>query len=205
MELITDLLSSASYFGIFLVLMSGVFGPPIPDEIFLIIIGYWSFGGSLDFFPSLALIITGSLAGTFLNYLVGRFCLYSTKLIKIPNSPRLASKMLTAQDLVKRFGPGLVGGSYFLPGLRHWVPVMAGLLKARPGPFGLGAGLGAVLWSTVYLTLGYFLAKNGVTLPSSLDHSLYLAIPGSAIILLAVWLARRKLWGEKSAEVSTRI
>jgi membrane protein DedA with SNARE-associated domain len=59
-------------------------------------------------------------------------------------------------------------GSYFLPGLRHWVPVVAGLLKAPPIPFGLGAGLGAILWSSAYLALGYLLAEKGVTLPASL-------------------------------------
>jgi len=191
MECITDLLSSARYYGIFLFLISGVFGPPIPDEILLIIIGYWSFGGTFEFFPSLALVITGSLIGTFLNYLVGRFCLYSTRLIKIQNSPRLASKMLGAQNLIKRFGPGIVLGSYFLPGLRHWIPLVAGLLKAPPVSLGFGAGLGSILWSTAYLGLGYFLAKHGVTLPASLEPGFYLAIPGLALIFLAVWLTRR--------------
>jgi membrane protein DedA with SNARE-associated domain len=205
MEFIADLLFSWGYWGIFLVLMSGVFGPPIPDEIFLIIIGYWAFGGTLAFFPSLALVITGSLTGTGLNYLVGRFCLYSTRLIKIQNSPALASNLQRAQDLVQRFGPGLFVGSYFLPGLRHWVPVGAGLLQARPGPFGFGAGIGAILWSTAYLALGYWLAQNGVTLPASFGPGPYLAIPGVALIILAVWLTRRKLAAEKSPEISNRI
>lgn len=195
MECVTDLLSSARYYGIFFILLSGVFGPPIPDEIFLIIIGYCSFGGALEFFPSLALVITGSLGGTFLNYLVGRFCLYSAKLIKRQSTPCLASKMRRAQDLVKRFGPGVVAGCYFFPGLRHWAPVVAGMLKAPPALLGFGAGIGTILWSTTYLTLGYFLAKNGVTLPVSLDQSPYLAILGfgAPLIFLAVWLTKRKL------------
>jgi membrane protein DedA with SNARE-associated domain len=192
MEFLTDLLSTWGYCGIFLILLSGVFGPPVPDEILLIMIGYWSFGGTLEFFPSLALVIIGSLAGTCLNYLVGRFCLFSTKLIKLQNSPSLASKMRRARGLVDRFGPSIVLGSYFLPGLRHWVPVAAGLLKAPPVPLGLGAGLGAVLWSTAYLGLGFLLAQNGVTLPASLGRSSYLAIPGIALIFFAVWLTRRK-------------
>jgi membrane protein DedA with SNARE-associated domain len=83
--------------------------------------------------------------------------------------------------------------------------VVAGLLKAPPASFGCGAVIGAIFWSTAYLALGYLLAKNGVTLPASLGHSPYLAIPGGALIFLAVWLTRRKLEGEKSAEVSTRI
>ena len=159
----------------------------------------------MEFFPSLALVIVGSLGGTGLNYLVGRFCLYSAKLIKMQGSPRLASKAQRARELVGRFGPGIVLGSYFLPGFRHWVPVMAGVLKAPPLPFGLGAGLGAVLWSTAYLTLGYLMAENGVAFPATLGGSPYLAILGAAFIIPAVWLARRKWQGEKSAKVSTRI
>ncbi|MDD2903183.1 MAG: DedA family protein [Syntrophales bacterium] len=185
--------------------MSGVFGPPIPDEILLIILGYWSFEGTLGFFASLGLVIAGSLGVTMLNYLVGRFCLYSGRWFKLPNSPRLAAKMEKAQGLVKRCGPGIVLGCYFLPGLRHWVPVVAGLLKAPPGLFAGAAGLGAILWGTVYLALGYFLAKHGVTLPTSADAPLFLVIPGVALLFLAVWLAWKKLEGEKSAAVSPRI
>ena len=205
MEFIINLLSASGYYGIFLILMSGVFGPPIPDEILLIILGYWSFEGTLGFFPSLGLVVVGSLGGTFLNYLVGRFCLYSGRWFKLPSTPRLASKMPRAQSLVERFGPGIVLGCYFLPGLRHWVPVVAGLLEAPPVPFGLAAGLGALLWGTAYLVLGYFLAKSGVTLPTSADDTLFLVIPGVALLLLAVWLAWRKSEGEKSPAVSPRI
>jgi len=186
-------------------LVIGCFGPPIPDEILLIVIGYLSFGGTFEFFVSLLVVITGSLSGITLDYLVGRFCFYSIRRVKMQSARRLACKMRRARDLVQGFGPSIVVGSYFLPGLRHWVPVAAGLLQAPPGPFGLGAGLGAILWSSAYLSLGYLLAQNRVTLPASLGHSPYLAIPGFALIFLAVWLTRRKLAGEKSAEISTRI
>lgn len=205
MEFIINLLSASGYYGIFLFLISGVFGPPIPDEILLVILGYWSFEGTLGFFSSLGLVIIGSLGGTMLNYAVGRFCLYSGRWFKLPNSPRLAAKMQRAQGLVKRFGPGIVLGCYFLPGLRHWVPVVAGLLKVPPRPFSYAAGLGAILWSTTYLALGYALAKNSITLPASAEDPLFLVIPGVALILLGVWLAWRKLEGEKSPVASPRI
>jgi membrane protein DedA with SNARE-associated domain len=196
MEFITDILSTSRYWGIFLFLLSGVFGPPIPDEILLIMVGYWSFGGTFEFLPTLALVITGSLGGTFLNYLVGRFCFYSARLTKMQNSTPLASKVLGAQDLIKRFGPRIAMGCYFLPGFRHWLPVVAGLCKAHPVRLGIGAGLGALLWSSAYLSLGYLLAKNGVAVPDSLGNSPYLAIPGVVLIFLAVWLTRRN-WREK--------
>jgi membrane protein DedA with SNARE-associated domain len=201
MEVITDLLASLGYYGIFLVLLSGIFGPPIPDEIFLIMIGYWTFEGAFAFLPSLALVTTGSLGGTAVNYLVGRCCGYSAKVIKMEISPRLASRLLEARDLVKRFGPGIVTGCYFLPGLRHWAPLVAGMLKAHPARVGFWAGVGALLWSSAYLGLGYTLARKGLALPTSLDPGCHWVIIGIALVLLAVWLARRKWERDKSAEI----
>jgi membrane protein DedA with SNARE-associated domain len=205
MEAITDLLCSSGYLGIFLVLSSGIFGPPIPDEIFLIVIGYWSFEGAFAFLPSLALATTGGLGGTAVNYLVGRCCIFSARLIKIQNSPRLAAKLMDAQVLFQRFGPGIILGCYFLPGLRHWAPLVAGMLKAPPARVGLWAALGALLWSTAYLALGYTLARKGLALPTSLDPDFYWVLFGVALVLLAVWLAWRKWEREKSPEISTNI
>lgn len=192
MEFIISLISSYRYYGIFFFLLAGCFGPPIPDELLLLVIGYVSFGGTFDFSSVLPLVIAGSLAGTIVNYLVGRFFLYAVKRLKRESSPGLACRMRQAQDLVKRFGPGIVLCSYFLPGLRHWVPVVAGMLKADPAAFGCWAGLGAILWSTAYLTLGYLLARSGVSLPATDSPGLYLAIPGIVFLFLAVWLTRRK-------------
>ena len=70
------------------------------------------------------------------------------------------------------------------------------MLKAPPAPFGLGAGSGVILWSATYLTLGYLLAGNGLTL-AALDHpGMYLAIPGVVFLLLAAWVIKRKFPGE---------
>lgn len=173
-------------------MLIGCFGPPIPDELLLMVIGYLSFGGTFDFSLVLPLVIAGSLAGTIVNYLVGRFCLYAAKRLKRERSPRLACRIRQAQDLVKRFGPGIVFCCFFLPGLRHWVPVVAGMLKADPAILGFWAGLGAILWSAAYLTLGYLMAQSGAGLPAADSPGLYLAIPGIAFLLLAVWLTRRK-------------
>jgi len=205
MEFITDLLSSWGYSGIFFFLVIGCFGPPIPDEILLMVIGYLAFGGTFELSFSILVVATGSLGGAILNYLLGRFCLYSSRLVKIQRYCRLESKGRRTRELIKRFGPGLVLACFFLPGLRHWVPVGAGMLKAPPAPFGFGAGIGAILWSSAYLTLGYLLAKNGVTMPVSLSHSHYLAIPGAAVIILTVWLIKKRFRGEKTVEVSSRI
>jgi membrane protein DedA with SNARE-associated domain len=196
MEFITDLLSSYGYYGIFLVLVIGCFGPPIPDEILLIAIGYLAFGGSFDLLRSHLVVITGSFTGIILDYLIGRFLFHSLIQGWIRRSPRLAARMERAQDLVQRFGPGIVAAGYFLPGLRHWVPVVAGLVKAPAGLFGLGAGSGAILWSMTYLTLGYLLAANGVTLAALNHPGMYLAIPGVVFLLLAGRLIKRKFPGE---------
>lgn len=206
MELIiTESLSSWGYYGIFLFFVIGCFGPPIPDEILLIVLGYLTFGGAFEFFLVLLVVISGSLGGIVVDYLVGRLCLYSARLAQFRWFRALEPGMRRGQDLVKRCGPGIALGSYFLPGVRHWVPVAAGLMKAPPVSLTCGAGLGAVLWSAAYLYLGYFLAQKGAALPASLSPGPYLAIPGGLLILGMIWLAARKFRGEKSAGVTTEI
>jgi len=204
MEFITDLLSSWGYYGIFLFLVIGCFGPPIPDEILVIVIGYLAFGETFELSVSLLVVATGSLGGAILNYLFGRFCLYSTRLAKVRSHCRLESQVERARELIQRFGSGLVLGCFFLPGLRHWVPVGAGMLKAPPAPLGFGAVIGAILWSSAYLALGYLLAKNGVSVPVSLSPGHYLAITGSVVIILSIWLLAKKFRGEKTVKVSPR-
>ena len=201
MAAILNFLYAAKYWGIFGFFLIGVFGPPFPDEFLLILIGYLSWEGSLDFLSSLGVISAGSVGGIMVDYLLGRFSLYFFRQIKVPRARRLARRVKGVQDLVKLYGSGLVVCSYFLPGLRHLVPLAAGMLQVRPALVGVGAGCGALLWSVAYLSLGYLLASRGVSGPAAVPPSLYLALPGAAFLLLTVWLLKRKYRGENLLQV----
>ena len=87
---------------------------------------------------------------------------------------------------------GLLVG-YFIPGIRHLMPVVAGISRFHAGMFALLAGSGCCLWSLTMLSLGYVLGKERARLWDYL-HSSGMIIPGlvTFAVLISV-LVRRKL------------
>ncbi|MET0515741.1 MAG: DedA family protein, partial [Nitrospiraceae bacterium] len=67
-----DWITRYGYAGIFLLLMLGIFGLPVPDEALLTFVGYLSFKGELALLPSLASAFLGSATGISLSYGIGR-------------------------------------------------------------------------------------------------------------------------------------
>ncbi len=60
------------YLGVFLSLMLGMFGLPVPDETILAFVGYLVFKGDFQALPALLAAFLGSICGITLSYLVGR-------------------------------------------------------------------------------------------------------------------------------------
>ena len=60
------------YAGIFLLLMLGIVGLPVPDETLLTFVGYLSFQGKLALLPSVTAAFLGSSTGISVSYGVGR-------------------------------------------------------------------------------------------------------------------------------------
>jgi membrane protein YqaA with SNARE-associated domain len=61
------------YGALFVLLMLGIVGLPVPDETLLVFAGYLSFKGTLQFEPAVATAFLGSACGISLSYALGRF------------------------------------------------------------------------------------------------------------------------------------
>src|SRR5438045_8625797 len=60
------------YPAIFLLLIGGIVGFPVPDQLLLIISGYLILTGSLSMTPTLIAAVLGSICGITLSYFLGR-------------------------------------------------------------------------------------------------------------------------------------
>ena len=58
-ELVNDLIMHYGYIAVFFMLMLGIIGLPIPDEIAMMLIGYFTHIGTLDFTFSIIICFTG--------------------------------------------------------------------------------------------------------------------------------------------------
>jgi membrane protein DedA with SNARE-associated domain len=193
MSTLNYLISSYGYWGIFSCLAVGIFGIPMADEVLLMGAGYLVSSGELQALPTGLAVIVGSFCGISLNYVVGRTV--GSKLLALVGKcfPGRLSKIDYVVAWFRRVGRwGLLVG-YFVPGIRHLLPVVAGFSRLNAGIFALMAGSGCCLWSLTLLWLGYFLGEERERLWDYL-HSSGVIIPMLAIlaVVLSV-LLRRKL------------
>ena len=133
-----------------------------------------------------SLTVCGSAGGISISYALGtrfghRFVTY------VRLSP---AWVLKTEQMFLRFGPVLLTIGYFIPGVRHFTAVVAGMSRLRFRKFALFAYSGAVIWVTLFLTLGYIFG-NGWQHTSDLVHRYTLIATGiAAAAILIVWLVR---------------
>lgn len=192
MELVSHWIASYGYLGIFTALMLGIVGLPVPDETLLTFAGYLVFRGDLRLIPTLASALLGTMCGITLSYLMGRFTGYV--LIE-----RYGSRLHISMDRVhrvhdwfNRLGRFALTFGYFIPGVRHLTAYVAGASELEAPVFAAFAYMGALLWSHLFVFLGYFLGEEWQRV-SELAHK-YLLIAAAVIgaAAIAYWLRRRR-------------
>lgn len=152
---IVDLVATWGYSGIFLMMFVESSFVPFPSEVAMIPAGYLASQGQMS--ATLAVIagIAGSLCGALLNYQlalrlglpvlerVGRYFLLR------PESFEAAERYFENHGEVTTFVARLI------PGVRQLISVPAGLARMNIPRFLLYTGLGAGIWSTILVALGY--------------------------------------------------
>ena len=71
-ETLLQWISQYGYLAIFFLLMLGIVGLPIPDEVLLTFSGYLVFKGQLALAPTMASAFLGSICGVSVSYSIGR-------------------------------------------------------------------------------------------------------------------------------------
>jgi membrane protein DedA with SNARE-associated domain len=199
MEYITHFVSHYGYLAILFLLVPGVFGIPLPDELLLTFVGYLAMQGGLRLIPALAVVVAGAILGITLDYWVGRGA--GTKLIKAPGAwfHLRPERFKSLENLFHRYGGWGLCLGYFVPGVRHWVAIAAGIMKFSPAWFTLFASAGALAWSSLYILLGYFLGKEGglwaprLGAPGLIAAGFIVALLSGYFLIQGKW-RRRQRW-----------
>jgi membrane protein DedA with SNARE-associated domain len=157
---IGNLVQQYGYIGIFLLLILGIVGLPIPDEVFLTYVGFNVYLGRLSLFTSIIVSIFGTCIGITLSYQLG-------KRLGLPFLERFGPKVKISkrkldvtQSLFSKYAGILLFIGYFIPGIRHVTAYIAGIASYRMASFSLFAYSGAILWVCVFIGLGNVLGGN---------------------------------------------
>lgn len=201
MEFVTYFVTNYGYLAIFLLLLPGTFGIPIPDELLLTFTGYLALRGELRLIPAMAVAVSGAVLGITLDYWVGRAA--GARLIWESGAFfRLRhDKLKSLQEWLRRGGGWRLCLGYFLPGVRHWVAIAAGITKFPLADFTRFAYLGVLAWALIYILLGYFLGQEAGLLVERIGahcrwaSGLIVALLLGYVLIRGKWL---RLKGRKS-------
>jgi membrane protein DedA with SNARE-associated domain len=181
--------------GLFVVLALGVI-LPLPEDSTLLFAGYLISRGQFAPGPTWLAAIGGSVTGITISFAIGHFG-GSVFLSRLERHFGITHRQIDRlAEWFHRVGKwGLVLGC-FAPGVRHLMALAAGTARMRYSIFILFAGSGAVVWSSLYLILGFYLGGRWRSFDAGFkEHRL--AIVVAAVVVLAAgflwegWSRRR--------------
>jgi membrane protein DedA with SNARE-associated domain len=191
-ETISQWVVQYGYIALFLLLVLGIVGLPVPDEALLTFVGYLVYKGVLGYIPSVAVAFTGSVCGITLSYFLGHTL--GVKVIK--NYGYILHITDDKIELVNRWyervGRWLLMFGYFIPGVRHLTAYVAGTSGLRMHVFAPFAYTGGLIWSLTFISTGYLLGDKWNLVFEKIHHGLIVIIAAAIPIILLYILVQRK-------------
>ena len=182
----------------------GLFFPILPGDSLLFAIGLFIANGALDvpFGLAVALLLTAAFLGNVVGYEIGRAigpAIYSRE-------SRFVKKKYFDQTTAffDKHGPRALVIGRFVPIVRTFVTVVAGVGRMDRGRFYLWSFVGAVLWVVGIMTLGYYLGQVEV-IKENIEVAALLIVLVSVTPMVWEYLKHRREANAVVAEVVEEI
>ncbi len=150
-----DWISNYGYFVLFVLLMFGIFGLPVPDETLLTLVGYLIHKGYLLLIPTFCAVFFGSIFGITLSFVLGRtggvLLLRKYRRFLHMNEDRIKR----IHHWLERAGRWTLFFGYFVPGVRHVTAFTAGSYGLKYPAFAAFAYAGGFVWACTFISLGF--------------------------------------------------
>ena len=170
------------YLAIFVLLMLGIIGLPVPDETILLFAGYLSFMGDLRLESTLAIAFLGSACGISGSYAIGRIAGPHAVVKFAPLLHIQPAHLAQTYQWMERWGKYVLLIAYFIPGVRHVAALIAGASQLPSSVFARFAYSGALVWSGTFIGLGYVTGEEWRCLSPLLHRSL---LVGAGFVIVA--------------------
>lgn len=145
---------------IFVLLMVGVFGLPVPDETLLTFAGVLVGRGRLGFPSCWVVSACGSMCGVTLSYVLGRTG-GRALVVRYGSWLHITHERLArVETWMEHSGRWALTFGYFIPGVRHLTAIVAGSSELPPSIFASAAYPGAALWSLTFISLGWYVGDR---------------------------------------------
>ncbi len=199
-NVITSLVSSYGYVGLFIAAFAETIFPPIPSEVVFPLAGFVSFKSNFTYFETFVMAVCGAAGATigavliyFISLKIGRLAI-----IKIGKYVLVSERKIeAAEKWFERYGIYAVFLGRMAPGVRELISVPAGIAKMPLGKFTIFTFLGSLVWSIALVFSGYLLGNSWDTLSGMLSTyfpflSALTVIILSGVILYYLIVKKRK-------------
>ena len=174
----------------------GLFFPILPGDSLLFAIGIFAASGQIDVSLAAAIpaLFVAAFAGNVVGYEIGRKV--GPPLLSRPNSRLIKQKHVDQTfAFFDQHGRRAIVLARFVPIVRTFITVVAGIGRMDRRTFFTFSGIGALLWATGVTVLGYFLG----TVPFIKGHieTMLIAIVAVSLIPMGVEFLRARRSGAK--------
>lgn len=193
-QAIVALIDQYGYFGLFVALALGNIGVPIGTELVLPLAGALTATGHLSaLWLTVAVALTGELAGGSIGYAIGRFG-------GVPTIERYGKyvhfthgRLMQIHRFFERWGTFAIFVCRFLPVLRGVAAIPAGIAEMNLALFYLWTFLGSLIFCTFLILLGSALGTHLDAVLPLLRRGGYIVL-GAAVVAVAVtvFVVRRR-------------
>lgn len=188
-----SLIEHYGYFGIIVILIGGIVGLPLPDEVFLTYVGYSVYRESLGHIPALVSSLIGAMGGITLSYYIGRR--FGLPLLQKygPKIHITEQKIEFTKKMFMKVGPFLLIAGYFIPGVRHLTAYIAAINNYPYRKFAFFAYTGAFIWTFTFITLGKVLGEKWRFVGYYVSHySMYVILLFVLVMLIVYYLFKKR-------------
>ena len=185
------------YFILFGLLFACGLGLPLPEDIPLLLAGYFISQGKMNPFIAGAIAWLGIIGGDCVLYRLGHK--YGLNITKVPFVGKHVTKgrILRAEQLFDRYGVWVVAVGRLFAGIRGAMVVAAGTIRFNFIKFVIADGLAALVSGGLFIALGYW---AGIKLGSvdemrqrikGVEHWVFLGLgAAAALVFLFFWLQK---------------
>lgn len=185
-NIITSLVSTYGYLGIFIAAFAETIFPPIPSELIFPLAGFVGFKSNFTYFETFLMASSGAVGATIgaiviylVSFKIGRIAIVKLGKYVFVNEKKIES----AERWFEKYGVYAVFLGRMAPGVRELISVPAGIARMPFAKFVTFTFLGSLIWSVILVFLGYFLGDSWESLSETLSD--YFTVI-SVLVLLSI-------------------
>jgi len=195
-EVLLSIIKEFGYVGIFIGMTIESSFIPFPSEIILIPAGVLVAQGEMNFFLILIAGLLGSLLGALINYFLALHFGRRTIDALVSRYGKILfiskSQIDKSDEYFKKHGEITTLIGRFIPAIRQLVSIPAGFSRMNLFKFCIFTGIGAGIWVTVLIYIGYLFGNNSELIKQNINLASLILIVISLIVVIIYITTKRK-------------